>query len=109
MSPLFGGVTSKYVGGFYCLNCLRSKGTENKLKKHYNACKNHDYCYVEMPKEDNYILKYNHGENSVKVPFFIYAELEPLLERIDTCYNNPGKSSTAKVNKHTHSGYSLFT
>ena len=28
-----------------------------------------------MPKEDNKILKYNHGEKSVKVPFIIYADL----------------------------------
>ena len=27
-----------------------------------------------MPEEDNKILKYNHGEKSVKVPFTIYAD-----------------------------------
>ena len=34
-------------------NCFHSFRPEHKLKKHYNVCKNHDYCYVEMPKEDN--------------------------------------------------------
>ena len=62
-----------------------------------------------MPKEDNKILKYNHGEKSMKVPFIIYADLESLLEKTSTCHNNPKKSSTAKINKHTLSGYSLFT
>ena len=28
---------------------------------------------------------------------------------MNTCYNNPEKSSTTKINKHTPSGYSLFT
>ena len=28
---------------------------------------------------------------------------------MNTSHNNPEKSSTAKVNKHTPSGYSLFT
>ena len=28
---------------------------------------------------------------------------------MSTCYNNPEKSSTTKINKHTPSGYSLFT
>ena len=28
---------------------------------------------------------------------------------MSTCPNNPEKSSTAKINKHTPSGYSLFT
>ena len=28
---------------------------------------------------------------------------------MNTCHNNPEKSSTVKINKHTPSGYSLFT
>ena len=35
--------------------------------------------------------------------------MESLLERTDTCHTNPEKSSTNKINKHTASGYSLFT
>ena len=31
-----------------------------------------------------------------------------MLEKISTCHNNPKKSSTTKVNKHTTSGCSLF-
>ena len=62
-----------------------------------------------MPGKDNKILKYNHGEKSVKVPLIIYADLESLLEKMNTCHNNPEKSSTTKINKYTASGYSLFT
>ena len=62
-----------------------------------------------MPKEDNKILKYNHGEKSLRVPFVIFADLESLLEKMNTCRNNPEKSSTTKINKHTASCYSLFT
>ena len=62
-----------------------------------------------MPEKDNKILKYNHGEKSMKVPFIIYAGLESLLEKMNTCHNNPEKSSTTKINKHTLSVYSLFT
>ena len=32
----------------------------------------------------------------MKVPFIIYADLESLLEKINTCYDNPEKSSTTK-------------
>ena len=28
---------------------------------------------------------------------------------MNTCYNNPKESSTTEINKHTPSGYSLFT
>ena len=45
----------------------------------------------------------------MKVPFIIYADLEYLLEKMNTCHNNPEISSTTKINKHTPSGYSLFT
>ena len=38
-----------------------------------------------MPVEDNKILKYNHGEKSMKLPFIIYADLESLLEKMSTC------------------------
>ena len=82
MPALLRGVTSKHVGDFYCLNCFHSYSTEKKLKKHYKVCKNHDYYFVEMPKEGNKILKYNHGEKSMKAPFIIYAELESLYEHL---------------------------
>ena len=62
-----------------------------------------------MPNEDNKILKHNHGEKSMKAPFIIYGDLESLLEKMNTCYDSPEKSSTTKINKHTASGYSLFT
>ena len=62
-----------------------------------------------MPNEDNKIKKYNQGEKSIRSLFIIYAHLECLLEKISTCYNNPEESSTTEINKHTPSGYSLFT
>ena len=51
-----------------------------------------------MPDEDNKILKYNHGEKSIKAPFMIYADLECLLEKMHSCQNNLGKSYTEKKN-----------
>ena len=57
LSALFRGITSKHEGEFYCLNCFQSYTTENKLKEHKNVCEKRDYCYLEMPKEDNKILK----------------------------------------------------
>ena len=109
LSTLFRGITGNNHGDFYCLNCFRTYTTENKLESHKKVCENHDYCSIEMQNEDNKILKYNHGEKSMKAPFIIYADLESLLEKVSTCYDSPKKSSTIKINKHTLSGYSLFT
>ena len=62
-----------------------------------------------MPTDKNNIIKYNHGDKSLKLPFIIYADLECLLEKISTCYNDPNISSTTKINRHTPSGYSIYT
>ena len=74
-------MTGNNNGDFYCLNCFQSYTSENKLKKHKQVCENPGYCYLEMPEEDNEILKCNQGEKSMKVPFIIYADLESLLEK----------------------------
>ena len=104
LSTLLRGITSNHNGGFHCINCLHSFRTKNKLKNHKNVCENHDYCHMEMPKENNKILKYNHGENSMKAPIVIYANLECLLKKINTFYNNPEKSPTTETNEHIFSG-----
>ena len=109
LSALFKRITSKHKGDFYCLNCFHSYTTDSKLKKHKKVCENHDYCYVEMPEKHNKILKHNHGEKFMRAPFVFYADLESSLEKMNTCHNNPEKSSTTKINKHTASGYSVLT
>ena len=38
-------------------------------------CDNHDYCHLKMLTEDNKILKYNHGEKSLKALFTFIADL----------------------------------
>ena len=62
-----------------------------------------------MPDENNKILKYNPGQKSLKVPYIIYGDIESLLQKIDTCQNNPKKSYTEKKAKHKPSGYSRVT
>ena len=59
---LLRGKTSNYNGGIYCLNCFKSNTTENKLKKHKRICKNHDFCDLKMPDEDDKTLKYVPGK-----------------------------------------------
>ena len=109
LSGLLIEITSNHKEDFYCLNCFHSYRTINKLEAYKKICENCDYCRVEMPTKDNNVIKHNHGEKSIKLSFVVYADLECLLEKMSTCYNNPEESSTAKINKHTPSGYSIFT
>ena len=64
--------------------------------KHEKVCNDHDYCYVQMPNEDNKIFKYNYGEKSLKAPFIIQADLDCLPQKMHSCQNNFEKSYTEK-------------
>ena len=108
-SRLLTRITFNHEEDFYCLNCFHSYRTKNKLEAHKKICENRDYCRVEMPTKDNNVIKYNHGGKSIKLPFVVYADLQCLLEKMSTCFNNPKESLTTKINKHTPSGYSIFT
>ena len=109
LSGLLRGISSNHNSDYYCLNCFQSYRTENKLNVHKNICENHDYCNIEMPSSNNNIIKYNSGEKSLELPFIIYADLECLLKKIDTCQNNPELSSTTNINQHIPSRYSIYT
>ena len=89
------------------MNCLHSFRTDNALKKHERLCDNNDYCNVEMPTQFNKTLKYNHGEKSLKTPFVIYADLECLLIKKQSCQNNLNESYTERKAIHEPCGCSL--
>ena len=81
LSALLEGKLSNYHGYFYCLNCLNSYTTKDKLKEHEQICNEHDSSHIEMPKWFEKILKYNPGEKSLSAPFAIYLDLECLLKK----------------------------
>ena len=60
-----------------------------------------------MPTRDNNILKYNHVEKSLKVPWVIYVHFECLLIKQQLCQNNPEESYTEKKSIHESCGYSI--
>ena len=91
LSALLRGIPSANNGDFYCLNCFHSYRTLNKLKEHERVCNDHDYCHVDMPKERDKI-RHLPGEKPLKVPFIIYADLEWLLKKVQSCQNNPENS-----------------
>ena len=97
LPALLRGITN-HDGDFYCLNYFHSYTTKNKLKQHERVCNDHDYCYKEMPNENNKILKYNHGEKLLKAPFMIYTYLECLLKKMYSCQYNSEKCYTKKKN-----------
>ena len=108
---------SKLCGDFYCLNCLHSRKTINKLKSHKIVCENKDFCNVIMPSKDIIKLEFNQiniknrisFQKSDKAPFVIYANLECLIEKIDRCINSVEHLFTTKVGEPIPSGFSMST
>ena len=109
LSALLRGITSKHYGDFYCLNCVHSFRTKNKLESHKKVFENKDFCNVIMPSENTKILEFNQYQESDKAPFIIYADPECIVAKMDGCKNNPENSSTTKVSKYTPSGFSVST
>ena len=109
ISGLLRGITSNHNGDFYCLNCLHSYRIKSKPKKHEKICKNHDFCHLKLPDAENNILKSKPGKKSLKHPFIIYADLECLSLKMNTCNNDLNKPYTTAKALHKPSGYSLLT
>ena len=59
LSSLLGGLTSTNNGDFYCLNCLNSFRTKNKLESQIKVCENKAFRNVVMLSEDAKILEFN--------------------------------------------------
>ena len=93
LSILLWGITSKHDGDFYCLNSFHSYTTKKKSLMRYVQIMIIVFRNVwEIQK----ILKYNHGEKSMKFPCVIYADLECLLEKMSPYLNNHDLESLLK-------------
>ena len=79
------GITSKHHCCFYCLQCLHSFRTENKLRCHEKVCKSKDFCGIVMPSEKDNILEFNPYMKSDKMPYVIYVDTKSLIGKIDGC------------------------
>ena len=61
LSALLRGIGSNHNGDVYCMNCFKAFRTKSELEVHKKMCENHDYCYVQMPSnENNENLKISH-------------------------------------------------
>ena len=58
-----------------------------------------------MSTGKNKILKYVHGQKSLRVPVAYYCDIESLIKEIDACDNNPEQSYTTRVGKHEPFGF----
>ena len=50
----------------FCLNCLHSFRTKDKLELHKHVNENIDFCNAKMPSEENKILNLVNAKNLIK-------------------------------------------
>ena len=75
---LLHGNTFKHKDDHYCKNFFHAFRKDYKLE---NVYKNHNFCNIKIPEGRDKILKFTQNHKSMKIPFFIYADSESLLER----------------------------
>ena len=62
-----------------------------------------------MSSEETTIWVLNQNQKSDKAIFFIYADLECLIEKVDVFKNNPDNSTTKKIGEDTPSRLSTIS
>ena len=60
-----------------------------------------------MPTPDKNILEFNSNEKSLHMPHVIYADLEAILKKNQSCQPNPENSYEEKKNVHIPCSYAL--
>ena len=59
------------------------------ILNHKKVCQNKDCYNVVMFSDGTKILEFNQNQKSNEALFIIYADLEPLMEKIDECKRIP--------------------
>src|SRR5271163_1038400 len=82
---------------YFCMNCIQHFPSQDRLEKHKPDCmKMNDVQAVDLPQ--NGINNFYQIENTLDVPWVIYADSESLLVPLPTDVNN--MSQTNKTHKH---------
>ena len=87
------------------MHCLQCFYTEYHLENHKEDCLIINGTQkIEMPEEGSKVYFHNH-QKQLPAPFAIYADLEAITKKIDTCSPPEGKSYTQAYQKHEPSGF----
>lgn len=86
---------------FLCNICLCAHyKTQNELNEHQIYCDNNKCGKIVLPKPYNNITQFKNYNNSLKIPFAIYADFECKLQKIHSCQPNDKSSYTISYQKH---------
>ena len=90
---------------YFCMYCLQYFHTEYHLENHKEDCLTINGTQkIKMPEEGSKVYFQNY-QNQLPGPFAIYADLEAITKKIDTCSPPGDKSYTQAYQKHEPSGF----
>ena len=70
----------------FCMYCLQCFSFERVLANHVNNCLTINGAQaINMPKQDENILKFNNFHKQLPVPFAIYADFEAITKKVQGC------------------------
>ena len=109
LSRLLAGKNSKRAHKqYFCNNCLQGFTQELSRDQHYSYCIDNETVRVEMPRKGSTVEFYD-GQNQLKVPFMMYADLEALLESIqERVPGDPNEPYTSEVSQHIPSRWCVY-
>ena len=90
------------------MNCLQGFTLESSRDEHYTYCINTETVRVEMPKLGS-LVEFCDGQNQFKVPFIMYTDFESILAPIQGPNPDPKESYASDVNKHSPSGWCVYS
>lgn len=86
-----------------CVMCLSNFANKDLLNKHKIICSKNKPAEAQLPKPYDNKLCFSNWNNSLKVPFVIYADFESLLRKIHSC--NPSGNKIDADGKVTETSY----
>ena len=70
----------------FCMYCLQCFSSERILVKHTNNCLTISGAQaINVPKQDENVLRFNNFHKQLPVPFIIYADFEAITKKIQGC------------------------
>ena len=92
----------------FCNNCLQGFTLESRRDEHQVYCEDNEAVRVEMPRKGS-TIEFCDGQNQFKVPLVMYADFESILEPIQGPNSEPTVPYTSDVNKHSPSGWCVYS
>src|SRR5260370_3779474 len=89
---------------YYCVNCLSGFKTKLYLDKHQFRCLTYKPCTTILPDKDYNILYFREFEQTMQIPYVMYADFEAILEKTNSEIN----TKTRIIQNHLPCGFSLL-